>query len=45
MAVIAKNCPEIEVEVVDINENIINNLRDDKLPFNEVNLEHYWKLF
>ena len=32
-----------KVTIVDINENIINNLRDDKLPFNEVNLEHYWK--
>ena len=32
-----------KVTIVDINENIINDLRNNKLPFNEVNLEHYWK--
>ncbi len=33
-----------KVTIVDINENILNNLRKDNLPFDEVNLEKYWKL-
>ena len=31
MAVIAKNCPEIEVEVVDINQDRINSWNDKNL--------------
>ena len=33
-----------KVTIVDINENILDNLRKDNLPFDEVNLEKYWKL-
>ena len=33
-----------KVTIVDINEDILDNLRNDNLPFDEVNLEKYWKL-
>ena len=33
-----------KVTIVDTNEDVLNNLKNDDLPFNEVNLEEYWKL-
>ena len=33
-----------KVTIVDTNEDVLNNLKNDDLPFSEVNLEEYWKL-
>ena len=33
-----------KVTIVDTNENVLKNLKNDSLPFNEVKLEEYWKL-
>ena len=33
-----------KVTIVDTNEDVLKNLKNDNLPFNEVNLEEYWKL-
>ena len=33
-----------KVTIVDTNEDVLKNLKNDNLPFSEVNLEEYWKL-
>ena len=33
-----------KVTIIDTNEDVLKNLKNDNLPFSEVNLEEYWKL-